>query len=116
MIGFIDGPAEGQALELRRTPVMLRVVHHGLTGEWDALDLLEDVAEPAETIHVYRLRGEVSSYHVLCAQRSRSRFINQASYGYLGPVADELVRDNAAWVRWCEGNRSWLLATPKATL
>ena len=109
MITFADGPALGEILELQRTPVMLRVVENRLTGEWDALDQLDDVADAAEAIHVYRLAGEVAHGHICCSPRRNSRWFTIAQYKYLGAVDDDHVRDNAAWTSWCEGNRAWLV-------
>jgi len=56
MTRFLDGPAEGVTLMLRRAPIYLRVVHRGT--EWDALDALDDRPTPDETIYVYVLHGE----------------------------------------------------------
>lgn len=43
MITFRDGPAAGQVLQLRRVPVLLRVVCSS-RGNWDALDQLAELA------------------------------------------------------------------------
>jgi len=41
MVVFMEGPADGQRLMLRRIPIMLRVVQNR-SGEWDALNELDD--------------------------------------------------------------------------
>ena len=44
MTRFLDGPAAGVLLALRRAPLYLRVVYHAKREEpWDALDQLADV-------------------------------------------------------------------------
>lgn len=60
MTRFEDGPAAGVNLSLRRAPMFLRVVQNNQTGEWDALDQLDDTPEKNETIFVYKVHGEVS--------------------------------------------------------
>lgn len=63
VITFLDGPAEGVKLSLQRLVLFLRVVRSE-SGSWDALDLLEDQAEPGETIFVYRHNGTEGSAFV----------------------------------------------------
>lgn len=46
MTTFIDGPAKGQTLMLRRNPVYLIVTEEN--GKFDALDQLEDAPKPTE--------------------------------------------------------------------
>jgi hypothetical protein len=103
---FLDGPAAGVVLDLRRAPLFLRAVC-GPGGEpWDALDQLDDRPTPAEVVHVYRREGEPSHLHLLIrGARSgrRSGYYTVARYRYVEPQppADQ-VRDTAIWRAWCE--------------
>jgi hypothetical protein len=54
MIRFLDGPAMGQSLELKRTPRYLRVVRSA-AGTWDALDLIAEHG-PDEATEILRRR------------------------------------------------------------
>ena len=101
---FIDGPAKGQALTLRRAPIMLRVVCKG--GVWDALDQLEDKVRPGEEVHVYRLTGPANWMHMRCAKPSQGGMFFYGGYA-LSPFApaEEVLRDNKLWSEWC--NSSW---------
>lgn len=98
MTHFEDGPAQGQTLMLKRSPRFLRVVRAGRT--WDALDQLEDRAEPNETIYVYERVGEPGRVHLNCGRGGGT--FSMASYRFFShqpPEAD--MRDNEAWQRWC---------------
>jgi hypothetical protein len=63
MARFLDGPAEGVTLDLRRAPTYLRAVSRpgGYVGSrlrqrpWDALDLPEDRRNPDEVVEVYKI-------------------------------------------------------------
>ena len=118
MIQFLDGPAAGVKLMLRRAPLMLRVVRSAL-GKWDGLDQPADEANAREQIFVYRMDGEPKgSVHLSCrgANRAASGFYPIADYK-LWPEqpADEHVRTTKAWSAWCESNRDRLTAgTPLA--
>lgn len=52
MTKFVDGPADGQTLMLKRQPLFLRVVRDG-AGKWDALDQLHDSPRHGEEAFVY---------------------------------------------------------------
>ena len=111
MIRFLDGPAAHVThLNLRRAPVMLRVVVNA-AGEWDALDQLDDVARPDETIHVYRMEGrpDVMFLDGVKGGRRCGWRETYAEYRYL-PEQPADVRTNEAWVAWCEANKERLLA------
>ena len=54
MTRFLDGPAAGNALMLRRAPLFLRVTIDAAGGKVDALDQLDDDPQDGETVHVYR--------------------------------------------------------------
>jgi hypothetical protein len=94
MTTFIDGPARGEALPLKRSPRLLRVTQNGPV--FDALDQLED--EPAETelIYVYVLAAPVQAWVTTTAGRfpvAEYRFIDP-------PPGDGLVRQTHAWRGW----------------
>lgn len=102
MIEFLDGPAAGQVLQLRRAPMLLRVVQ-SRRGAWDALDQLDDEPQATERIYIYRrcVLKPVSKVHVLCSPRKGSGFYWMASYRYLpDQPSDADVRSTAAWQAW----------------
>lgn len=106
MIRFLDGPADGTELSLRRAPRFLRVVVDA-KGRIDALDLLDDVAGAGETVHVYQ--GDVDTLMALpddifvCT--SGPGGLRQAGgaegvYRHRGDVEGEPLRDTATWRSW----------------
>lgn len=101
MTRFVDGPAEGVTLMLRRAPFFLRAVR-AADGEWDALDQLEDQPSADETVVVYQLHGEPSSMHICNRGRgARSGWYRGGEYRLASaPPSDEVARDNAKWERW----------------
>lgn len=106
MTAFVDGPAAGEILMLRRAPVMLRVVRSKL-GKWDALDQPDDAAKAGEQIFVYRLAEKPSRYHLCIRGKGKKEggFYWSGKYELLPEnVADEVLRDTAAWARWCVQN------------
>lgn len=110
MVRFLDGPADGQALDLRRAPVVLRVVRDRRTGAWDALDQLTDQPKPTEEIFVYRLAEEPTYMHLKCARRSQSGFRCMANYRHWPQQpADDQLRTDSAFNRWCLDNRAALM-------
>lgn len=99
---FYDGPAKGCHLELRRTPVFLRVVIDQ-QGEVDALDQLDDEAREGETVHVYHLKEKPATAFVCSRGRGGSscRGVRIATYHfYPTQPSQDLLRDNEAWGRW----------------
>jgi hypothetical protein len=108
MVNFLDGPAAGEWLQLRRVPMLLRVVQDG--DEWDALDQLKDEPKQSETIHVYRRRDDlqVSKYHILTSRprRAGSGWFWTASYSVVpDQPGDDQVRSTDAWRAWVS---AWL--------
>lgn len=106
MTRFLDGPAAGVMLSLRRAPIMLRVVRSCM-GNWDALDQPEDVAQPREEIFVYRLTAPPSRYHLCIRGKGKkdAGFYHSGNYAHLADAPDgEQFRDNDAWAKWCEDN------------
>lgn len=98
MVKFLDGPAEGQVLALRRAPLLLRVVRDQ-AGEFDALDQLEDEPREGEAITVYRRIGEAARVHL--KMRKGSGWYQLAEYRVL-PVQplDQVARRREGWQAW----------------
>lgn len=103
MTTFLDGPAKGQTLMLKRGPYFLRVVTDG--KKWDALDQLDDTAVPGEQIFVYVMEGIPSRMH-LNARGGRGGFFVSATYK-LAPnqPKDGEVRKIDDWAVWCQHNK-----------
>jgi hypothetical protein len=100
VITFADGPVQGQVLALHRAPVLLRVVV-APGGKVDALDQVEDEPAANETIHVYQREPRpVTMIHLNMGRSGGTGFYPMATYSYVGPVDDELVRATAAWRTW----------------
>lgn len=98
MTRFIDGPAKGKTLMLKRAPMMLRVVvdHR---GEVDALDMLDDFPRPDEQCHAYVLTGPPMMAFIN-GTKCRGRY-PVAEYRLVQPQPDQLVmRDEQEWARW----------------
>lgn len=103
MTKFIDGPAQGQTLLLKRGPRFLRVVEQD--GKWDALDQLEDEPEPGESIHVYEAHGPIGSCH-LNISGGRGGWFIIGEYRHLPEQpTEEQKRVTRAWREWCEAHR-----------
>lgn len=102
MVSFLLGPAGGISLALRRAPKLLRVVRSA-SGEWDALDQLDDEPRPREEIFVYQLDETipVERFHVCRSPRSSSGWYVRAQYLYLlNQPLDSDVRTTVAWRAW----------------
>jgi hypothetical protein len=94
---FENGPAHGVTLMLHRAPYFLRVVYDG--NAYDALDQLEDVAKPEETIYVYRITELPGWCHIKATKGGGT--YSFGNYEFISPQPDdELVRDNEAWRKW----------------
>ena len=105
MTRFLDGPAQGVTLYLKRAPVYLRAVQgpdgptH--TGDWDALDQLDDSPRSGERVVVYRLEGEPTWMHVNRRGRHGSGVFRGGNYRVVTPQpAEDQVRSTSAWQRW----------------
>jgi hypothetical protein len=97
VVTFLDGPAAGVVLMLRRAPLYLRAVRDSQDGEWDALDRLGDEATSVERVTVYRRVGKARGCHI----RPGGRFA-MADYRVLTeqPPA-EVTRSTNLWRAWC---------------
>jgi hypothetical protein len=118
MITFLDGPAEGVTLQLRRAPLLLRVVQ-SQAGAWDALDQLVDEPKARETICVYYRASGIRSYFSCSrSHRSQSGLFLTADYRHFEhQPADDVMRDTAAWQRWAAENAAtieWRLKSKPA--
>lgn len=104
MTTFLDGPAEGMALMLRRAPRYLRVTatRHADHLEWDALDQLEDQPRPGETLYAYEIEGEAGVCHIY-RRGGGSGWYAHAQYRWLADEQpdDATMRDSIAWRQWC---------------
>ncbi len=106
MVKFLNGPAEGVELSLRRAPMLLRVAQSPC-GSWDALDQVEDEPQAAERIWVYVQSGSISRYHLLCRGKNRaaSRWYVNASYKLVADQpSDHHLRIRTAWEAWAMEN------------
>lgn len=100
MITFLDGPAKGTTLDLKRAPKYLRVAIDA-KGEVDALDQLDDTPRDDETLHAYRMVGQPTRYHVCRSPRKLSGWHNQAEYEMVDEQPqDEVLRDTQRWQQW----------------
>lgn len=104
MTRFLDGPAAGEVLMLKRAPVFLRVVRNS-AGAWDALDIPSDTPSADETIHVYRREGRPGWIHVNRSKKAGGHFTGTtASYRLIDPQPHDLtLRDRAQWEAWARG-------------
>lgn len=107
MTRFLDGPAIGQTLMLKRTVVFLRVTaqilpESGKVKNWDALDQWEDTPNPDERLYAYKLVRNVGTAHVNMG-RGRGGFypINEYSFVEHQP-SQEVMRDNDKWTFWVQ--------------
>lgn len=97
MTRFIDGPAAGVTLMLRRAPHFLRAVHDG--KDWDALDQLEDRPAASEIVVAYEMVGEPTWMHIRA--RKGGGIYRGGSYQVVkDQPADEVLRNQAAWEAW----------------
>lgn len=112
MTHFEGGPAQGQTLMLKRSPILLRVVL-GLEG-FDALDQLGDEPRPDERVYLYRLQREPGWMHLNCRGTKNPKAGGRypvATYEYLpsDQPPDEAMRSTHAWVAWCRVNQDRLM-------
>ena len=106
MITLIDGPAvtpwyRRHHLNCERTPMFLRVVVDE-NGTVDALDQLDDAPKSTETIHVYVLAAQPTTF-IECTRGKGCRPGVVAEYRhYRTQPTDDIMRDNASWATWCQ--------------
>lgn len=106
MITFLDGPAEGQELWVRRAPILLRVVYDSRTDHWDALDQLHDEPAEIENIWVYQLQGKAGWIQLCTRGPQRGKVSGRYMTGEYALVPDQptqaLLRDTQQWREWAE--------------
>ena len=105
MTTFIDGPAQGTTLFLRRAPHYLRVVQgpDGPTqaGTIDALDQLDDTPAANERIAVYEMVSGPTHVHINRRGRHGCAWYRGGAYRLVAAQpADRIVRDTACWRAW----------------
>lgn len=81
---FLDGPAGISAMDLRRCPTYLRLVHG---TRWDALDQPGDTPEPGETLAIYKI---VEGTWGVVFVRPGGRY-EYGDYRHVPDVSDELL-------------------------
>lgn len=100
MTKFLDGPAMGTTLMLKRVPKMLRVTE--VNGVFDALNELNDEPHPDEKLHCYVMSQYLGSVHVNRG-KGKGGFYQMAEYKLRQQQpTDAEMRDNKAWGDWCE--------------
>lgn len=104
MTTFIDGPAAGQNLALRRKVKFLRVVFDEQARKWDALDQPTDEPRAEETVYAYVMHEDLGMCHIRSSKPGGSGFFSIASYRMVkNQPPDDTLRNRAKWVEWCEG-------------
>lgn len=103
MTRFLDGPAMGTTLFLRRAPHYLRVVQgpDGPTapGTVDALDQLDDTPSASERITAYEMVGEPGYMHV--RMRKGGGVYRGGTYRMVAEQPDDAtLRDAGLWRAW----------------
>lgn len=109
MTRFMDGPAEGRVLMLKRAPLFLRAVRKRTLiegqGEWDALDQLTDTPEPDEEIIAYRRHRRPGWVHINTGRKPGGGFYTVAEYRVVPAQPDDAtLRDRARWQAWVLDN------------
>jgi hypothetical protein len=109
---FLDGPAAGRSLDLRRAPFLLRVVVDRATGAVDALDQLVDEPGDGEDVHVYVLAAPPQRAHV-CYRGSKKRQSGWWEFGiyrHLADVDGEELRETDTWRAWARDRHAAAIA------
>lgn len=99
MSRFLDGPAAGTSLLLKRAPQLLRVVQD-TNSTFDALDQLHDTPALGERITVYERVTKPSTVHINAGRKGCGWF-QIAEYRAIDPQpADADVRVTIRWREW----------------
>lgn len=104
MISFVDGPAAGQVVTLKRAPRYLRVTctRKGREPTWDALDQLGDEPRADEALYAYRLVEGGHPVHLCMSPRRLSGWYVMGKYALVEPQPDDrTMRVTEAWRAWC---------------
>lgn len=109
MTTFLDGPAKGKTLMLRRAVLFLRVVVKNEKGKdaWDACDQAGDEPSEGETIFAYICEGRPSMMHMLIRGKNKHAggMYAVAEYKHVGfarQPAQSVMRTRATWEKWVE--------------
>lgn len=113
MTRFIDGPAAGQTLMIKRSPIFLRVtrtktpLRAGQTIVFAALDAPDDTPAAGEELFCYRATSDKpqGNVHLRLSGKAKraSGFYPMGEYAlYPDQPPDEVMRDNARWQAWCK--------------
>lgn len=101
MTKFTDGPAKGQTLMLKRTPIFLRVACKD--GKFDALDQPSDEARPGELLFCYILAAKPQGHVTVRGTGGVGGIYPLAQYRlYDLQPAQAIMRHNSLWCHWCE--------------
>lgn len=102
MTTFLDGPAKGQHLMLRRRVRFLRVVVSE-RGVWDALDQVSDSPSVSEKLYAYEAHGEGGMCHIRSSKKGSGGFYPMQDYKFVVEQPDDAtMRDVVKWVAWVE--------------
>jgi hypothetical protein len=105
MLKMLDGPARGQTIQCRRSPIFLRVVRNS-KKEWDALDQLGDKPEYDEDIFVYVMVKYLGWIHLNTGGKPGGGMFMRAEYRAIKPQpTNSEVCDNDEWSSWCKANK-----------
>jgi hypothetical protein len=112
MLTFVDGPAAGKTIGLRRAPRFLRITRRRfLLGmedpgeEFDGLDQPGDIARHDESLYAYETKKLEGRAHMRFSGKAKSAsgIYDIAEYRFIEPQpADDIMRDNKKWIAWCE--------------
>lgn len=101
----LDYPTFKGPITVERIPKFLRFTCAGplSSGNWDALDQLEDVPKPDEHVFAARLHSTSKVHIDRVVKRKRvGEWITTAEYRMIDDGPPEAVlRDNEAWRAWC---------------
>lgn len=100
MTRFVDGPAKGQLLLLKRAPLFLRVVL-APDGKWDALDQLEDKPAPEEKLFAYEITAP-PGWCFMDGPKCRGRYASAEYRLVAQQPMDAWMRDETTWPSWVE--------------
>ncbi len=98
MTRFLDGPAKGKVLMLKRAARFLRVVHDG--KEFDALDQPTDTPRPEERIYAYEI-AEPPGWAFIDGSKCRGRYPIASYKAVPIPLDEAIMRDAEKWHEWC---------------
>lgn len=103
MCRFLDGPAAGVTLLLRRAPLFLRAVNN--RGDWDALDQLNDTPAAHEAIVAYRRVAAPAIAHINRGGHGSGWYALADYRVVVDQPAEAELRDTAKWRAWTEAHR-----------